>query len=230
MARGDVGVLARLEKETRRADRAQRRLSKAIQKRDRMRGRAVPERIWATKVAHTRFGPLDQAFEPAREANRWCRRLKRATDDEGRREFYCTEVGTDLMTGGAAVLVAPATPSVSALPLERLAKLAFGNTPPNNAGAVSHQRVPLFQISGSVPLFEARKGEMLYARFFHPDASLLTPLVLLTDRGHESTTTVVSPEHLGLSQTTMDTLADAAARLLGLSVVTAAEFCARKQS
>lgn len=225
MPRGDVGVLARLEKETRRADRAQQRLSKALQKRDRKRGRAVAERTLATPAWLHTWGEADQAFPPAREANRWCRRLKRATDDEGRPKYYCTELGTDLEIGGNAILLAPARRGI-ALDMDALRNIIFSGAPPDSRLAISNQRIPLWKIKGSVPLFEPSQGRCVCARFVQPDVTLPTPLILLTDEGLDPKVESVQPGRMGLSRATLTEIRTAASRLLGLSEVEWSEFAA----
>lgn len=129
MVKGDTGVLKRIERESRHADRAQRRLQKALVKRAVAKGRAVPAPLVATLVRHDYFAR--DAVEPSGDVGRYRRRIGGARGRDGHRLFYAAEVGNDLDRGGSAVVVAPRSEQADPQQAVEEAKAADGAWSPS---------------------------------------------------------------------------------------------------
>tara|TARA_X000001036_G_scaffold437042_1_gene481478 strand:- start:890 stop:1555 length:666 start_codon:yes stop_codon:yes gene_type:complete len=100
--RGDVNVLKRVERDSRRADKAQSRLRKKL-KQD-----VSGEATYAQRERCSKFARRHRVLGPMREVCRYRRRLLRCRTHDGRRVFYAAEFGGGLHNVGVGVVVAPA--------------------------------------------------------------------------------------------------------------------------
>ena len=106
--RGDVGVLKRLEKQSRRQDRVQKALRKKLKRPDE-RAAVYVKRCAYGKGPRSRLAFVSQPLHSTRLCSRYVRRLVRPDKTTGRRSFHAVEVGGGPdCNHGFAVLVAPA--------------------------------------------------------------------------------------------------------------------------
>lgn len=100
--RGDVNVLKRVEAQSRRADRIQKKLRKKLRRDD----EGPP--VYTKRCKYGRCGRED-TLHPTRVCGRYVRRLLRKNRESGRRDFHASEVGgTPGENFGFGVLVMPA--------------------------------------------------------------------------------------------------------------------------
>jgi hypothetical protein len=100
--RGDIHVLKRIQKQTRRQDAACAKIKRKLKQTD-------GEPAYANREAFVAaFNTQVNLLRPHRGVSRARRRLRRARTLDGRRMFYVSEFGGCLDHGGVGVVVAPA--------------------------------------------------------------------------------------------------------------------------
>lgn len=201
MPRGDVGVLKRLERECRRADRSSRKIEKILSAKRRpvsqtsVHARTYENIDFATPSALCESADLVVAK----------RRLSRARTQEGKRAFSVCEVSGD---DAPRVVVAMETQAACSGPA--LAACLVGKAP----------SVP-FQLSQrSVSLFSDKDGE-LYARKLSIVSTRQSILYVTRERGGLP----CPPKLLGLDRSTYSSIQLGVAKAAGLCIANERSAC-----
>ena len=178
--KGDVGAVERMAARARNLDKAQRRLNKALRKKDARRGRAPPQapqgQAQRRAPPAALFRASSEALRPAPDVYRFRRRLVRAKcKASGRRMFHVAEVGGTEEEAGVAVVVAKRLRSAD----ERAALAVANKLCPERAlapgDAIDARRMLLLRTDDDAlhtRLFAAAPGERdVYASWHAPRCS-----------------------------------------------------------
>jgi hypothetical protein len=188
--KGDVGAVERMAARARNLDKAQRRLNKALRKKDARRGKGPPQTPQGQAQRRAPpaavFRASSEALRPAPDVYRFRRRLVRAKcKASGRRMFHVAEVGGTEEEAGVAVVVAKRLRSAD----ERVALAIANKLCPERSlvphDAVDARRMLLLRTDDDAlhtRLFGAAPGDRdVYASWHVPRRSEgRTPLFFLT--------------------------------------------------
>jgi len=202
MVVGDTGVLLRLERASRQADRAQSRIHRKLIKRAIAKGRPAAEKRLGSLVKHSYFSR--DPIQPNDHVRRFRRRIGRVRGADGHRLFYVSEIGGDLEHGGTGVVVAPR--QENAQPDQAIDAAQTGD------GCWCRDGISLFTTAESLHglVFSARDGDKLVqARVYQPREG--APIFALT-QGLFST---APPSAFGLDRHLAAGLQREAMRVLG---------------
>ena len=206
-----------MEKQGRSADRVQRRLNKALRKKDLKRGKAVPanpnSRALRCKTDARFLAATSDVMCSCPEVYRLRRRLLRAKSREDKhRLFHVAELGTDPESAGVAVAAAPRRPGVDIAAAICACKLQHTAADPRGLLLLRTNEPTLHE-----RLFDSAPGDTcVYVRVLSraSDVSSSLPLFLLC--GSSGVRGALHPRHVGLDAALLGNLQTQALRLLGL--------------
>lgn len=215
MVQGDVGILDRIRKADRRADRASQRLIKKLARTKRNKRLAQHVTVESPPFHGLSFAnALDPIFKQDVVAAK--RRLAKARDENGHRAFYVDELccGSDDESVGMLVVMARsalASPSHACIAVTKDTRSQMKQ---------SRGRVCILKQTGSVPLeFAGTIGNCVTLRMIHADAIPTLLYASVHDSGDSSVRSQDQPRSLGLDRDTTDRLQSVVSRMLGARLV-----------
>ncbi len=208
--RGDVNVLKRTERESRRADKVQRRLRK------RLKQGVEGEPTYAQRERSADFARNSRVILPMRAVCRYRRRLLRERSHDNRRVFYAAEFGGSLHDVGVGVVVAPACDSAT---IEKVLQCVLKTD--KNLDDVQMQRTRVFPLlrtdntmMSSLLFGDHGVGNNVYCKVLRPEAEGPPLFILYNDDDRNSVCTV---SEAGLDACLFSNLQNTAMKLLSLT-------------
>ena len=208
--RGDVNVLKRVERESRRADKVQNRLHKRLNR------CAEGEQTYAQRERPADFARKSHTIAPTREVCRYRRRLLRERSHHNRRVFYAAEFGGDLHNVGVGVVVAPACDTAT---IKKALQCVLKTDEEINGVQMQRARVfPLLRTDNTMMsslLFGCHGvGSNVYCKVLRPKVEG-PPLFILYNNDDQNSVCTVS--EAGLDACLFSNLQSTAMKLLGLT-------------